>query len=100
MDPLLLGLRHVALNVRNVRKSVDFYCSILGMHVEWEPDSDNVYLTSGSDNLAIHKFPEGHSPGPVQNLNHLGFVVARPEDVDSFAARVQEHGVELAQAVK
>jgi catechol 2,3-dioxygenase-like lactoylglutathione lyase family enzyme len=100
MDPLLLGLRHVALNVRNVRESVDFYCSVLGMRIEWEPDPDNVYLSSGADNLAIHKLPEGQSPGPVQNVHHIGFVVARPEDVDAMAARVQRYGVELIQPVK
>ena len=100
MDPLILGLRHVALNVGDVRKSVEFYRSILGMSIEWEPDSDNVYLTSGSDNLAIHKLVEGESPGPLQNLNHIGFVVARPEDVDAFAAHVQRHGIEILQGVK
>jgi len=100
MHPLLLGLRHVALNVRNVRKSVEFYCSVLGMSVEWEPDPDNVYLTSGADNLAIHKLPEGAAPGAVQNVHHIGFIVARPEDVDIVAARVQGQGIELAHPVK
>ena len=55
MRPLLLGLRHVALNVRDVRRSVDFYRNVLGMQVEWEPDPDNIYLSSGIDNLALHR---------------------------------------------
>ena len=100
MHPLLLGLRHVALNVRNVRESVDFYCNVLGMRVEWEPDPDNIYLTSGSDNLAIHKLPEGAQPGSVQNIHHIGFIVSRPEDVDLMASRAMAHGVRLEQAVK
>ena len=100
MHPLILGLRHVALNVRDVRKSVDFYCSVLGMKVEWEPDSDNVYLTSGSDNLAIHKLPEGQNPEQPQNVHHIGFVVSHPEDVDFFSTRVQAHGAELVHPVK
>jgi catechol 2,3-dioxygenase-like lactoylglutathione lyase family enzyme len=100
MHPLLLGLRHVALNVRDVRKSVNFYCSVLGMHVEWEPDADNVYLSSGSDNLAIHKLRGDQQPGTIQNVHHIGFIVARPEDVDAMAARVQECGVALVQPVK
>jgi catechol 2,3-dioxygenase-like lactoylglutathione lyase family enzyme len=100
MHPLLLGLRHVALNVRNVRESVDFYCNVLGMRVEWEPDPDNIYLTSGSDNLAIHKLPDGENPGPIQTVHHIGFVVRRPEDVDLVAARVEARGIALAQPVK
>ena len=47
MDPLFLGLRHVALNVRDVRKSLDFYSKVLGMKMEWMPDEENAYLTSG-----------------------------------------------------
>ena len=100
MHPLILGLRHLALSVRDVQKSVDFYCSVLGMKVEWKPDPDNVYLTSGSDNLAIHKLPEDQFPGGVQHLNHIGFVVMRPEDVDEFAERVQSAGIKLEQPVK
>jgi catechol 2,3-dioxygenase-like lactoylglutathione lyase family enzyme len=100
MHPRLLGLRHVALNVRNVRQSVEFYCAVLGMKVEWEPDSDNVYLTSGSDNLAIHKLPEGREPGAVQSIHHIGFIVARPEDVDAVAEQIQAQGVTLVEPVK
>ena len=100
MHPRLLGLRHVALNVRDVQKSVAFYCTVLGMRVEWQPDPDNVYLTSGGDNLAIHKLPEGSESSHFQNLNHLGFLVARPEDVDQIAERIQSHGIPLDQPVK
>jgi catechol 2,3-dioxygenase-like lactoylglutathione lyase family enzyme len=73
---------------------------MLGMRVEWEPDPDNVYLTSGSDNLAIHKLPEGVQPGSVQSVHHIGFIVSRPEDVDLIASHVVAHGVRLEQPVK
>lgn len=100
MEPPSLGLRHVALNVRNVRKSVDFYSKVLGMEIEWAPDEDNVYLTSGQDNLAIHKLPEGSEPGSVQIVHHIGFVVRRPENVDEWAERVRSLGIPLAQEPK
>ena len=32
-----------------------FYVDVLGFEVEWEPDADNVYLSSGVDNLALHR---------------------------------------------
>jgi catechol 2,3-dioxygenase-like lactoylglutathione lyase family enzyme len=100
MRPLILGLRHVALNVRDVRRSVEFYRNVLGMEVEWEPDPDNVYLTSGSDNLAIHKLPEGAEPGAVQSVHHIGFIVKTMADVDALAARVEEHGISLVHPLK
>ena len=100
MDPLILGLRHVALNVRDVQRSVAFYRDVLGMQVEWEPDPDNVYLTSGSDNLAIHRLPEGAEPGAVQSVHHIGFIVAKIDDVDAVAARVEGRGIEFVYPLK
>src|SRR5215510_923980 len=51
------GLRHLALNVRNLDAMKRFYVDLLGYAVEWEPDADNIYLTSGADNLALHRAP-------------------------------------------
>jgi len=53
--PKHAGLRHLALNVRQLDEMKRFYTELLGFAVEWEPDSDNVYLSSGVDNLALHR---------------------------------------------
>jgi catechol 2,3-dioxygenase-like lactoylglutathione lyase family enzyme len=98
MEPL--GLRHIALNVHDVERSVEFYCAVLGMRVEWRPDNDNVYLTSGTDNLAIHRLPAGAEPGSVQLVHHIGFVVRQIEDVDVWARRVENHRISFAEPPK
>jgi len=100
MDQLLVGLSHVALNVRNVRRSLDFYSNVLGLKLEWVPDEQNAYLTSGQDNLALHQLPAGSEPGPIQTVHHIGFVVRRPDDVDEWAQRVRAHGITLAAEPK
>jgi catechol 2,3-dioxygenase-like lactoylglutathione lyase family enzyme len=100
MEPLLLGIRHVALNVRDVQKSIQFYSNILGMKLEWMPDQDNAYLTSGQDNLALHKLPSGEEPGTSQLVHHIGIVARLPEDVDKWADRLRKHGVSLTQEPK
>ena len=48
------GLRHLALGVRDLEAMKRFYVDLLGFEVEWEPDADNLYLSSGLDNLALH----------------------------------------------
>ena len=100
MDPLFMGLRHVALNVRNVRRSLEFYSNVLGMKLEWMPDEENAYLTSGQDNIALHQLPQQSEPGPVQTVHHIGFVVRDPENVDAWADRVRKQGIALAAEPK
>jgi len=101
MPPSLEGLRHIALYVRDIERSLAFYRDVIGMSLEWRPDPDNVYLTSGSDNLALHRRQGGtDSPGDSQVLDHIGFLVRRPSDVDEWARYLEECGVTLSQTPK
>jgi catechol 2,3-dioxygenase-like lactoylglutathione lyase family enzyme len=100
MEPKFLGIRHVALNVRDVQKSIQFYSGVLGMKLEWMPDPENAYLTSGQDNLALHKSPAGVEPGTNQLVHHIGIVVRNPEDVDKWAERLRNLGISLIQEPK
>jgi catechol 2,3-dioxygenase-like lactoylglutathione lyase family enzyme len=92
----LLGLRHLALNVRDPQASKRFYCECFAMRVVWEPDPDNVYLSSGPDNLALHR---SALKGPGA-LDHMGFIVETRDDVDRMAERFAGLGVTIAAAVK
>ena len=80
-----------------------FYVDVLGFAVEWEPDPDNVYLSSGIDNLALHRaaaLPTGPSVWTNQALDHLGLIVRAPEDVDRWAAFLESRGVTVAAKPK
>ena len=94
------GLRHLALNVRHLEEMKSFYVNLLGFAVEWEPDADNVYLSSGIDNLALHRMatPPAASPTPAgpSPLDHFGVIVRSAEDVDAWAAFLESHGVAIA----
>ncbi len=86
--PKTRGLRHLALRVTDIRKSRAFYEELVGMRVVWEPDPGNVYLSSGTDNLALHQIPPTDMKRAqaldVQPLDHLGFIMESQESVDSM----------------
>ena len=71
-----------------------FYVDFLGFQIEWEPDPDNVYLTSGTDNLALHRARSQGATGESP-LDHLGLIVSEPEDVDAWGTYLEGRGLEL-----
>lgn len=93
-----LGLRHVALNVRDMQASERFYVELLGMAVEWRPDPDNLYLSSGPDNLALHKAPAEQRDEAGQRLDHIGFLLSSAQEVDQWFAFLEGEGVTMRNA--
>lgn len=94
--PSHAGLRHLALNARDLDAMKRFYVDVLGFAVEWEPDADNVYLSSGIDNLALHRVTsDGSRSGDGQSLDHLGLIVRSAQDVDQWAAYLESRGVTI-----
>jgi catechol 2,3-dioxygenase-like lactoylglutathione lyase family enzyme len=101
--PSHAGLRHLAINARDLAAMKRFYVDLLGFTVEWEPDPDNVYLSSGIDNLALHKLEavdavdgaERLVSGARSALDHLGLIVRSPDDVDRWASFLESRGVTI-----
>ncbi len=87
------GLRHVALFCTAFEPCVDFYTRLMGMQVEWNPDPDNFYLSSGNDNLALHR--AAGTPAAPQRLDHIGFIVNTMQDVDDWHAFLVDNGVRI-----
>lgn len=90
--PPMAGMHHVALHARDFDATVAFYRDLMGMRIEWQPDADNVYLTSGTDNLAIHR-AAGAVVAAGQRLDHIGFIVDAPDHVDRWHRYLAVNGV-------
>ena len=91
-----ISLRHVALRVRALEACERFYTDIIGLRVEWRPDADNVYLTSGHDNLALHRAAEVGADDR-QRLDHIGFIVPRIEQIDDWFAFLKDNDVAIVK---
>ena len=69
-------------------RSRRFYEQLLGMKVVWEPDPENVYFSSGVDNLALHQISkrelESYDPSKTQLLDHMGVILDSPQAVDQM----------------
>lgn len=93
--PTTLGLRHIALYATNLAECVQFYQNIIGMTLVWNPDPDNFYFSSGSDNLALHRAPANFNFGVHQRLDHLGFFLKEKADVDTWFEFLQKNNVPI-----
>jgi catechol 2,3-dioxygenase-like lactoylglutathione lyase family enzyme len=88
------GMRHIALYVQDMDAAEHFYVGLLGMTIEWRPDADNVYLTSGNDNLALHRSTRATDP-EAQLLDHVGFILKTPGDVDDWYQFLKANAIEM-----
>ena len=92
------GLRHLALNVKDVARAADFYRLVFGMTIVWQPDADNAYMSSGCDNLALHRGPVGDRS--AQSLDHLGFIVPTIEELEASYRWVQESQLDIVRPLR
>lgn len=90
--PPLIGIRHVALFTPDLEATLAFWQEVMGYRIEWHPDPDNVYLTCGGDNLALHR---RGVEGGRERLDHVGLAVPSPADVDAWAERLRGFGTPL-----
>ena len=94
----MVGIRHVALFVKELDLAIDFYTKIMGMRIEWQPDADNVYLTNGGDVYALHRVD--YTPSAEQRLDHIGFVLDSLDAVDDWYDYFVKQGVRITEKPK
>jgi catechol 2,3-dioxygenase-like lactoylglutathione lyase family enzyme len=97
----LKGMRHIALKVKDAARSKKFYQEIFGMDVVWEPDPQNIYLSSGCDNIAVHEVSEVFTTrAEERQLDHLGFVVDTIERVKELEYEFRSKDVRIVHPFK
>jgi catechol 2,3-dioxygenase-like lactoylglutathione lyase family enzyme len=96
-------LTHVALTVRDLTVSVPWYEALLGSDAvideDTEPDMHHtVYLLGGGTLLGLHQHatvaPAGRFSEYAIGLDHVSFGVANRAELEKWAARLDELGIE------
>jgi catechol 2,3-dioxygenase-like lactoylglutathione lyase family enzyme len=95
------GLWHLALKVTDLSRSRAFYEQLFGMQIVWQPDAGNIYLSSGSDNLALHQISASelaqYKDQRGQFMDHLGIIMESPAAVDRVFKQVEEAGYKIVK---
>lgn len=92
-------LTHVALFVRDVARTIDFYTRFAGLHVVHDRVDDGVRVVWLSERredpdfviVAIHLTPS--APGVPPRMAHFGYDLPSRAAVDEIAARGRAEGV-------
>ena len=100
----ITSLGHVAVRVKDIDRSLDFYVNKLGFEEMFRLDKDGslwiVYLRV-TDDQYVELFPGGEgerAPGTdAVGYNHICFTV---DDLDAVIARLAERGVPLSRPRK
>lgn len=102
----ILGIDHVAVNVRDIDKAVEFYTKVIGLRVtEREPSKPGIeyFLDCGPSLIGVIQAKDFDKQHPFDNeglgANHFSFRV-HSHDFDPMIKRLEEHGVRIEFAKK
>ena len=85
------GMTHLALYVRDVRRSSAFYCALFGMKETYARDGWVQLETPGSMDLLVFE-QNADRAGVAGGIAHFGFRLVNPADAESAARFVMEAG--------
>lgn len=85
-----LGLTHIHLVVKDLKRSLDFYQTVFGMEVKFWAGEGLVFLnTPGSNDLITLHQAEGDQPtGSSGGILHFGFQLENRADLESAISEV------------
>lgn len=95
-----LGIRHIAIKVKKFEECLLFYTNTLGMQIDWQPDSENVYLTNGQDNLALHYDKNLETCRINNRLDHFGIILMTKDEVNDWYEHIKSKNIKIFKDIK
>ncbi|MEO6165767.1 MAG: VOC family protein [Candidatus Binatia bacterium] len=88
------GLSHIALKVRDLKKTEDFYVDVLGLKVAFRHPPSMIFLTTPGSGDLLNFVKTAQRSKANQGLEHLGFKVTKTE-LNKMAAKFKKVGVKI-----
>jgi len=102
--PTVSGIHHVSITVTDIERSVPWYAEVLGLEKlmdEQHPNDDGYAVVLGKPDwsmcVGLHTHPTNSGERFAESttgLDHVGFLVSSRAELDEWAARLAELGVE------
>jgi catechol 2,3-dioxygenase-like lactoylglutathione lyase family enzyme len=85
------GLTHVALAVKDAKRSLRFYREVFGVVAVYDENGFVQAQTPGSRDVIVFE-ERRQNMGKHSGVMHFGFRLVKPEDIDAAAAAVKKAG--------
>jgi predicted enzyme related to lactoylglutathione lyase len=91
-EPLTYGLTHLAIAVRNVRRTKLFYQTVFDMQEMYLQEKFLQLTTPGSNDILVFEERTDTPVGISGGIVHFGFRLKKASDIDSIVKRIVEAG--------
>lgn len=89
------GFTHIAIEVTNLDRTIDFYARYGGFHLVHRRDGDSAnvaWISDGRRAFVIVLLECAQVRGRIDHYAHLGVACASRDDVDRLAAQARDEG--------
>ena len=87
------GLSHISLSVRDPERSLAFYRELFGVREYHRDESSIQALGPGPHDVIV--FERRASHGQPGGIDHFGFRLTRPEDIEDAVRQAREAGATI-----